>query len=250
MESESPGIENSKAGSPESSPSQHGQASMPQAQTASPADEATGVLHLQPDTQRPIESSQIITAESKKPAIMPRENSRKQSSPDPHPFSLNASGGFPIQRKSQAERSRISPSNTPGSAASAAAFAPGIASDPEEQSAKGNAGSGSLVAPEIRGNSGSAAEPLIIWRKTAGAGPAGGTVQKITSSPARVVQRSEASSSSGTLGLNSEMPAAAPPAAVGAPQGGGVDVRGITQQVLRDITRRLEVERERRGLGK
>lgn len=246
LESESPGIGNSKAGSPESSPSQPDQASVPQAQIAFPADEATAVLHLQPDMPRPIESSQIIKGESKKPAIMPRENSRKQSSPDPHPFSLNASGGFPIQRKSQAERSRISPSDTPGSPAPAAAFTPGIASAPEEQPAKGNAGPGSLVAAEIRGNSGSAAEPLIIWRKTAGAGPAGGTVPNITSGQTRVARQSEASASAGTVGLNCEMPAAAPEA-VGAPQGGGVDVGRITQQVLRDITRRLEVERERRG---
>lgn len=242
----------SEAGSPESSPRDRGLAPAESASIGAVARQDELAVARKPEgplaAARPHSPNEGMTLQRKSQPGHASTRQSQTSSPADE-VSLNASGGLPIQRKKQTERSRISPTDSPISAASTAAGTSGIASIPEEQSTNGNAGRGSLVAPEIRANSGSVAEPVIIWRKTAGAGLAAGSAPNITSGPARIARKSEASASSGSVGPNSEIPAPAPEA-LGAPQGGGVDVGRITQQVLRNITRRLEVERERRGLGK
>lgn len=198
-----------------------------------------------------IEPSNIITTKSEKPAVMPRENPRRESPAESQPLLLSASGGLPVQRKKQEERSRISraQSDSPISPDSNSSRLDLPASDQRELPGNDNAGARALVAAEIRDNSGSLPEPSIIWRKTTGSRPAVEAGLNITGSPARLERQTENSISSSTAEPRSALPAAAP-AAIEPPQAGRVDLERITQQVLRDIARRLEVERERRGLGR
>jgi hypothetical protein len=106
-----------------------------------------------------------------------------------------------------------------------------------------------VFAREIRESSSRTAEPTIIWRTSTASTPAdqsvgaaaNGTMPLILRQPENPPAASEQSQSDQAI---------VPPAATEQAQGVEIDVGQITRSVIRSLSRRLAVERERRGIVK
>jgi hypothetical protein len=103
----------------------------------------------------------------------------------------------------------------------------------------------SVAATELTGRGVGHADAGMVWRRTAGTASERSDATPSTSGGAKTLMRQEdgGASTSTTTG------ATAPPAAERT-AAAGIDVGEITEQIIRTISRRLAVERERRGLGK
>lgn len=100
-----------------------------------------------------------------------------------------------------------------------------------------------VAATEINGGAGRA-DAGMVWRRTAGVAPERSDANAQTSGGSKPLMRQEDGSTSTTTTTS------AAPVAAGRTDAGGIDVGEITEQVIRTISRRLAVERERRGLRK
>jgi hypothetical protein len=110
---------------------------------------------------------------------------------------------------------------------------------------------GSLIAREIRAAPHQPETPNIVWRHSVSAARVGGspapdTTMMLSASRSNFATSAEDSSSSGSP-YNSQ-PAA--PLLPESNQSPSIDLGRITEQIVRAIQRRLEVERERRGMGR
>lgn len=115
--------------------------------------------------------------------------------------------------------------------------------------AVGQGSSQPVLAVEIGEDQAPMSEPAIIWRKSASGAPGDEPGAGWTNSAApRISRQPDDSASVGGPSQSSQI--VVPQAPTEQAQDGEIDVGQITRQVIRSISRRLAVERERRGITK
>ncbi len=147
----------------------------------------------------------------------------------PRPLAMTQAATSLIQRKAQTDRSNGKETSN-------------------ELAAGGS--QGAVVVKEIADYVSRPSRPNIIWRKTADGSEVGGPLMNGDSRThlARQSADSVSSETGFSQSIQTVTPAPTPTEARG--RDSGIDPERITERIIRAISRRLEVERERRGLGK
>jgi hypothetical protein len=104
-----------------------------------------------------------------------------------------------------------------------------------------------IAVKEIHDHPASPLKPSFVWRKSAGQSAAAESLSGF-SGRAPAIARQVNSSAESMPSVSNQI--VAPPPTTEDERSGGIDVGGIIQEVIRVISRNLEVERERRGFAR